>query len=217
MSTPRTGRGPGRPRRIPAQQQRDLVLRSAVGVFAAVGLEAATIDRVARGAGVSRQSVYELFGGKAPLFDAAVAEAQERVFDALSRDVLEPAGDDLAAVARRGYTRMFAFVADNPEFYELLHVAERAGRPALTRLCERLAPVYAEASRRRWEAEGIASGRADNALVALYFAMTEAMVAVYRREDTPDRDALVDLLTEFTVGGITRVLRRTPEVIDRLR
>lgn len=199
------------------QRQRELVLRAATRVFAATGREAATIEQVARTAGVSRQSVYTLFTDKATLFEVAVSETQEWVFTALTRDVLEPPDEDLFAVARRAYAKLFALVDADPECYELLQAAERAGRPALTELCERLAPVYAEASRRRWEAEGIVSGRADNVLVALYFAMTEAMVTVSRGNHDIDRDVLIDLLTEFTVGGVTRVLRRRPELIDRLR
>ena len=48
-------------------------------------------------------------------------------------------------------------------------------------------------------------------------AMTEAMVLVSRRPDSPDPQALIELLTEFTIGGISRILRRKPEVIERLR
>ena len=79
-------------------------------------------------------------------------------------------------MARRGYARLFAYVADNPEVYDLLHVAERSGNPALSRLCERLAP-----STPRPAGALVPRGcprRADNALIALYFAMTEAMVLV---------------------------------------
>ncbi len=217
MSTGQAGRGPGRPRKLGVDEQRARVLRAATTVFAGSGHDAATIERVAREAGVSRQSIYELFGDKSSLFDSAVKDAQDRAYAALAQDVLEPVEDDLGAVARRGYARMFAFVADQPDAYELLHVAERSGEPAMTRLCERLAPIYTEASRRRWQAQGITSGRADNALVAMYFAMTESLVILSRTEDAPDRETLVDLLTEFTVGGVGRVLRRSPEIIERLR
>lgn len=202
---------------MPADQQRELVLRAATEVFAEAGFQAARIEQIARRAGVTRQSVYELFGNKTALFVAAVTRAENHAFDALSQEVLEPVDEELPAVARRGYARLFAYVADNPEAYDLLHVAERSGNPALSRLCERLAPIYAEASRRRFQAEGVSSGRADNALIALYFAMTEAMVLVSRRPDSPDPQALIDLLTEFTIGGISRILRRKPEVIERLR
>ncbi|MHA6802733.1 TetR/AcrR family transcriptional regulator [Salinifilum ghardaiensis] len=216
MSTGRAGSGRGRPRKIPVERQRELVVDAAVRAFARSG-ESATIEEVARTAGLTRQSVYELFGGRAELFDAAAQRALDRAVAALSAEVLEPEDEELELVARRSYARMFEFVERQPEVYDVLHVAEQTGRPGLTELCSRLAPVYAAASRRRWEAEGVSSGGADDALVALYFAMTESMVRLSRTDGGPDREALLELLTEFTVGGVTRLLRQSPHVIDRLR
>ncbi|MHA6798759.1 TetR/AcrR family transcriptional regulator [Bounagaea algeriensis] len=216
MSTGRTGAGPGRPRKIPVDRQRELVVDAAVHVFARSG-DSATIEDIARTAGLTRQSVYELFGGREELFDVAAQRALDRAVSALSAGALEPEDGELEPVARRSYARMFEFVERHPEVYDLLHVAERAGRPGLTELCTRLAPVYAAASRRRWEAEGVSSGGADDALVALYFAMTESMVRLSRTEGAPGREALLELLTEFTVGGVSRLLRQSPHVIERLR
>ena len=202
---------------MPVDEQRTLVLRAARRVFATSGLEAGTIEQIAREAGVSRQAVYELFGDKQSLFRAVVADAEQEAYEALTLEVLEPAEHDLVSVARRNYARLFSFVAENPDVYVVLQEAERRCEPALTRLRERLSPVYAEASRQRWAAHGISSGRADQALVAMYFAMTEALVALSQQEEGPDRDALIELLTQFTVGGVARVFRRHPEIIQRLR
>jgi hypothetical protein len=112
---------------------------------------------------------------------------------------------------------MVTFVADSPEAYGVLRAAERAGDPALTRLRERLAVVYADASRKRWAAHGIDSGRADRALVTLFFAMTESLVQATWDGEPPDQEALIDLLTEFTVGGVARLQTKASDVIDRLR
>ena len=123
----------------------------------------------------------------------------------------------LRAWARANYANMVTFVADNPEAYGVLRAAERAGDPALTRLRERLAVVYADASRKRWAAHGIDSGRADRALVTLFFAMTESLVQATWDGEPPDQEALIDLLTEFTVGGGARLQTKASDVIDRLR
>jgi hypothetical protein len=112
---------------------------------------------------------------------------------------------------------MVTFVADNPEAYGVLRAAERAGDLALTRLRERLAVVYADASARRWAAHGIDSGRADRALVTLFFAMTESLVQATWDGEPPPQDALIDLLTEFTVGGVARLQTKASDVIERLR
>lgn len=217
MSTPDSGRGPGRPRKISVDRQRELVLHAATRAFVHTGAETATIEEIARLAGLTRQSVYELYGERGALFDAAVNRARERAIDALSGGVLHPPEADLATVARRDYARIFEFVSNEPAEYELLRLAERRGNEVLTELHAQLAPLYASASRRRWEAAGVESGRADEALVALYFAMAEEVVRMSRSADEQRSAALLDLLTEFTVGGVTRILRHTPGVIDRLR
>src|SRR5207302_1735426 len=98
----------------------------------------------------------------------------------------------------------------------VLRAAERAGDPALTRLRERLAVVYADASRKRWAEHGIDSGRADRALVTLFFAMTESLVQATWDGEPPDQEALIDLLTEFTVGGAFVGLRADDQLADPL-
>ncbi|PXY22156.1 TetR/AcrR family transcriptional regulator [Prauserella muralis] len=216
MSTPRQ-RGPGRPRRVPVEEQRALVLRAARRAFADQGLQGATIEQIARGAGLTRQAVYEQFGDKTALFAQTVAELEELAFRTIAARGSGDADLGLRSWARKNYASMFDFVAAHPEALPVLQEAERAGIPALTRLRSRLAEVYTAASRERWATHGIESGRADTALVAMYFAMTEALVNLSWPGAAPDREAVIDLLTEFTVGGIARLYSHRPDVLARLR
>jgi AcrR family transcriptional regulator len=207
----------GRPRKLPVGEQRARVLRATARVVAQHGMQGATIEQIAREAGVSRQAVYEQFGDRATLFAEVVAETEERAFAAIAGPSVADPQPGLRAWARANYANMVTFVADSPEAYGVLRAAERAGDPALTRLRERLAVVYAEASRKRWAAHGIDSGRADRALVTLFFAMTESLVQATWDGAPPDQEALIDLLTEFTVGGVARLQTKASDVIDRLR
>ncbi|GHF56493.1 AcrR family transcriptional regulator [Amycolatopsis bartoniae] len=216
MAIPRK-RGPGRPRKLPVEEQRALVLAAARQVFATSGVQGATIEQIARQAGLSRQAVYELFGDKAALFEQTVADLEEQAYAAIAELGSGDADLDLKSWARKNYGNLFAFVAEHPEALPLLHEAERTGEPALTRLRARLAEVYREASGRRWAEFGVEPGRADTALVAMYFAMVEALVGLPWPDEPPERDALIDLLTEFTIGGVLRLYGQTPEVIDRVR
>lgn len=214
MSSP-TGRGPGRPRKQPPDEQRRAVLLAARHVFATHGRHGATVGQIAHDAGVTRQRVYEQFGDRATLFTAVVSDVEERVFEwvgARARDNSEP---NLRQWARRNYAAMFDFVAAAPDAMPVLAEAERCGDPAMGRLRTRLAEVYVEASRQRWAAYGIEPGRADTALATMYLAMTESLVKLPWQGDPPDRDALVELLTEFTIGGVLR-LHEHPEIIARL-
>ena len=209
MSTPAPR---GRPRKLPVGEQRARVLQAAAEVIARLGMQGATIEQIARAAGVSRQAVYEQFGDRTTLFAEVVAETEERAFAAIGGPAVADTGSSLRDWARANYANMVTFVARTPEAYGVLREAERAGDPALTRLRERLAAVYAEASRRRWAAHGIDSGRADKALVTLFFAMTESLVQVKWDDEPPDQEALIDLLTEFTVGGVARLPTKASEV-----
>lgn len=202
---------------MPAEEQRELVLSAASRVFATHGLQGATIEHIAREAGLSRQSVYELFGDKTELFGKTVEAIEEQAYTAIAAFGAGDADLDLKSWARKNYANLFAFVADHPEAMPVLEEAERGGNPALTRLRSRLAEVYTAASRERWAQFGIEPGRADTALVTMYFAMTEALVHLSWPDEPPDREALIDLLTEFTIGGVLRLYGQTPETLERMR
>ncbi|WP_216211523.1 TetR/AcrR family transcriptional regulator [Amycolatopsis aidingensis] len=216
MSTP-SRRGPGRPRKLPVAQQRTLVLAAARQVFAEQGLQAATVGQIAARAGLTRQSVYEHFGDKAGLFAEVVAEVENLAYEWISARAMDETAPDLRAWARRNYAALFDFVHEHPAALPVLQEAERAGDPAMTRIRDRLAPLYTEASRQRWAAHGVEPGRADTALVAMYFAMTETLVRLDWRGTAPDRAALIDLLTEFTVGGVLRLYEQGGDILGRLR
>ncbi|WAL65776.1 TetR/AcrR family transcriptional regulator [Amycolatopsis cynarae] len=215
MSTPGK-RGRGRPRKLPLDEQRALVLVAARHVFATHGVQGATIEQVARCAGVTRQAVYDLFDDKTVLFERTVADVEELVY----RHIAELGEDgpdlDLPTWARAGFSALVTLAAEYPDALVVLKQAERAGNPALNRLRTRLAEIYTAASRRRWNEHGIESGRADRALVAMCFAMTEALVDLAWEGDPPEPEAIIDLLTEFTIGGVQR-LRQAPEILARVR
>lgn len=210
-------RGPGRPRKVPVAEQRALVLAAARHVFASNGLQGGTIEQIARDAGLTRQAVYELYGDKNALFDAVVEQAEEQAYAAIAAAGTSDTELDLKSWARKNYATLFEFVADHPDALPLFQEAERAGNQALSRLRKRLARVYTDASGQRWAAFGVEPGRADTALVTMYFAMVESLVRLNWNGDAPDRDALIDLLTEFTIGGVLRLYSQAPEVIARVR
>lgn len=210
-------RGPGRPRKVPADEQRGQVLAAARHVFATHGTQGATIEQIAREAGLTRQTVYELFGDKTELFARTVEDIEELAYTRIAELGSGDADLDLKSWARKNYANLFAFVAEHPDALPVLQEAERGGDPALTRLRSRLAEVYTAASRQRWAQFGVEPGRADTALVAMYFAMTEALVNLSWPGEAPDRDALIDLLTEFTIGGVLRLHAHAAEVMERVR
>lgn len=59
----------GRPVSVPSDERREMIIEAAESIFLEVGFAAANMDDIARRAGMSKRTVYELFGNKQALFD----------------------------------------------------------------------------------------------------------------------------------------------------
>jgi hypothetical protein len=95
--------------------------------------------------------------------------------------------------------------------------AERGGiAPPMASVTETRRRVLDEINRytgaARWSDYGIEVGPASVMLSLMYFGMAEVVALRAVEEPGWDRDALIDLLTEFTVGGLFR-LGLHPEVL----
>lgn len=214
---PPAPRRPGRPRALPIDEQRRVVIDAALKVFAADGFNGATIERVAREAGTARSSVYELFQGKEDLFTAAVEEAAERVVSHLSEGFRRSEDMPLRDFARHSFAVVFDMVEQDRDAVAVLLSAEHAGvAPYVASVADTRRRVLDEINRytgaARWSDYGIEVGSASIMLSLMYFGMGE-VVALRQADETGwDREALIDLLAEFTVGGLFR-LGLHPEVL----
>jgi TetR/AcrR family transcriptional regulator of autoinduction and epiphytic fitness len=81
---------PGRPRSLTDDQRRAMLIDAAETVFMERGYHLATMDDVAQQAGMSKKTVYQVFPGKAVLFEALL-------IDRLQPLTLAPPDDGLAA------------------------------------------------------------------------------------------------------------------------
>jgi AcrR family transcriptional regulator len=105
---------------------RERILDAARQAAADHGWSGVTMAAVGGGAGVSRQSVYNEFGGKAQLAEALVAREVSRFLDAV--DVQIRAGTDPADAVQRASTVVFDLAAVNPVLRAALGAA--AGSPS---------------------------------------------------------------------------------------
>lgn len=114
-------------RRLPAAQRREQLLDRCAQVVDVEGFHAATLERIAAEAGVTRTVLYQHFGGLDGMLDALVARASER-----AARTLREAG----AWERRAPSEVMAAVlaaADaDPATWRLLLVLPPAGPPSLT-------------------------------------------------------------------------------------
>ena len=100
--------------RLTADERREAIVAAAIDEFAARGLAGASVDAVARKAGVSQPYVFQLFGTKKELFLAVVRRAFERTrltFEASAADQVRgelPDCNDALAAMGYAYQRLLA-------------------------------------------------------------------------------------------------------------
>lgn len=120
------------------------ILDAALSSFASRGYEATSLDALAEGLGVRKQSILYWFPSKEALLEAVIDRSAEELSDALERS-LDGAGTGwprVEAVVRS----VFRLAARRPELLGLLREASRLGPPAATRLVEALDPLVVRAS-----------------------------------------------------------------------
>jgi TetR/AcrR family transcriptional regulator len=120
------------------------ILDAALSSFARRGYEATSLDALAEGLGVRKQSILYWFPSKEALLEAVIDRSAEELRVALE-DSLDKAGSGwvrVEAVVRS----VFGLAARRPELLGLLRELGRLGPPAATRLVELLDPLVERAS-----------------------------------------------------------------------
>jgi len=198
-------RARGRPRTRPVDEERQLILSAAMEVLADVGYGGATIEAIARTAGVQRRSVYEQFTDKDTLLVAAIDAAVGTVFaqfaEALGESSTLSFPDYLRYTVRRGIEIM----GSEPGFRAVVAAAFVGGdEPTAVRAREArgLMELAVEASVVEHFGR---SGIVDPALARLHAATVIQLVATlslrFGDEPTWDLDRVSDYVADLIVGG----------------
>jgi AcrR family transcriptional regulator len=134
---------------------RDRILDAALGSFGTRGYEATSLDALAAGLGVSKQTILHHFGSKDRLLDEVVDRSAGELADALEAALVKagPGFDRVEALVRA----VFRLAGRRPELLGLLREVSRLGPPTATRLTDRLDPLV-DRAREFLEAE-MAAGR----------------------------------------------------------
>jgi AcrR family transcriptional regulator len=200
------GYRPGRvPRAVRAQQLLDLADR----LFAERGFHAASMDELARRAGVSKPVIYDHFGSKEQLFATCVRRTGKVLADRVASAVSEES--DLRARLRAGSIAYFRFLQEQLEAWVVLFADEEV----------RDARFAAEASRIRRrqsdlmirlmaESSGTAPGHEGRARLE---AMTLAIAGAYEslslwwheHPDVPPEE-LADWLLDLIWPGLDQLI-----------
>lgn len=215
LTAPRRS-GPGRPRKVSVEDQRERILTAAKAAFAEQGRGGVTVEQIARSADVSRQQIYEQFGDKAGLFDAVVSEYESIFTDEWLTTLRKHEELGIRGLFRATYQLAFDLRSRYPGAVELLSEAEREGNAALTRIQQRRIDALRDTVAARWSSTPFAPPRADRALNAMYRSMAESVMNVQWPDSAPEVETLIDLLTEFSLGGLIWLTNRRPEIIEKL-
>ena len=122
----------------------DRILDAALASFSTRGYEATSLDGLAEGLGVRKQSILYWFPSKEALLEAVIDRSAAELRVALEGS-LDRAGNGWARV-EAVVRSVFRLAARRPELLGLLRELGRLGPPAATRLVEALDPLVQRAS-----------------------------------------------------------------------
>jgi TetR/AcrR family transcriptional regulator len=123
---------------------RERILDAALVAWGTRGYEATSLDALATGLGITKQSILYWFPSKEALLDALIARSTRELAEAMQA-ALEGAGDGwekVEAVVRS----VFRLAARRPELLGLVREVSRLGPPAATRMTLELQPLVRRAS-----------------------------------------------------------------------
>lgn len=182
-------------------------------VFARRGFDGTSMGDVAERAGITRALLYEHVKTKSELFEAVVLRERQ----VLVGIVAERYEESAVLPARDRVRSRFHVVLDyaeahptavrllsRPESSALLHRSGRSTAPDA--LASQLASELGAAGR--------PNGRVSEILAAMIIGMVNELMAVGVRADW-DREAVVDLLTDFTMAGFAGIPAHVLAQADR--
>lgn len=172
-----------------------------------------SLDVVAQRAGVNKALLYQHFGSKDELFQTAVRRARDRLVDFVAARYGLAIGRSTRDRVRDQFHAFVDFAQQHTADVALLRRPEAAamfdgtGRDAL-------AGALAEMLRGQLSAIGLPDRNLPDVLAAMFMGMAGGVVrgGVGREWDV---EAVVDLLTDFTLAGLAGVDRTLLERVDR--
>lgn len=127
-----------------AKQTQDRILDAALASFGSKGYEATSLDALASGLGITKQSILYHFASKELLLEAVLDRSAVELSETL---------ESALAGAGRGWARVeavvrsvFRLAARRPELLAFVREVSRLGPPAATRLTEALEPLVERAT-----------------------------------------------------------------------
>lgn len=120
------------------ERRRPMILDAAFGVFLEKGYEGASMEEIARRAGVSKPVVYSSFKGKDALFGELLRREEDRILQAIAAAVPTDLGeDDLEPMITEALTAFLQAVVESPESFQVVFLGAGGADAAITRRVQR--------------------------------------------------------------------------------
>jgi AcrR family transcriptional regulator len=126
-------------KRLTAEQRRTAILAAALAMFADRGFHAASIDDIARAAGISKALIYEHFSSKQELYGSLLDQEANELFARLASAVAQVDGEGAPRLAT-GLDAFFGFVEERRDAWRMLF-RENQDQEAAARLDRVVAQV----------------------------------------------------------------------------
>ena len=123
-------------RRISGAERRRVVLGAAEEVFARRGYHAASLEEIARAAGVSKPVVYDHFASKRELHVTLLKEQLGALLEHVAAGV--PEGGPAETRLRLGVEAFFGFVEEHPYAWRMMFFEAAAGEPEVAEAHRRI-------------------------------------------------------------------------------
>jgi AcrR family transcriptional regulator len=160
------------------ERRRPLVLDAAMDVFLEHGFEGASMDAIARAAGVSKPVVYDCFASKDELFKALFQREEARVTDEIRASLPAGAPGGVEAALAEGMTAFLRAVAAQPESYRVILLGEGGMNAAVAKRIragrERQVDAAADAARQLLGAVGESDERSTRLFAHVLVGVGEA-------------------------------------------
>jgi len=140
----------GRPRQIELPARREKVIEAAEQVFVETGYSAANVDDIARRAGMSKKTIYQIFDTKEALFAAVIAARRAALASMIGAEGCN-ASDPPEKVLRHFLSEVARFVlAPRQAALYRLVIAESQRAPELAHAFYREGPTKARTALTQW-------------------------------------------------------------------
>jgi AcrR family transcriptional regulator len=199
-------------RRLTAEERRTGILDAALAAFSQSGYHSASIDDIAREAGVSKALIYEHFASKQELYADLIArnarELTQRIGAALVGVELESSASRLAT----GLDAFFAFVEERRDAWRMLfrEAADPETAAVLDRMVEQVTAEVTVLIAQDPGARALDSAEEDRALRLLAEMLVggaQSMANWWTANPEAPREQMVEIAMDFAWLGLERLSR----------